>query len=592
MNPYETTMRHPASQTIHRILGSTNLLLVVADGYNASSGDQPGHFLADMALVLAAQLSSYAVVNTKYKRKIMDLSDVSAIRTRPKVKDAFLVPIKQFKDEIKSNGLPPLLLVFQCLAGDPACEEMLLFGYGQGERSSTAMPHRPTIAPSLLSRIRVAVEDQHFSTALAPVDSPYCGRETHHLNQLFKQKNLAADWYDPEVRSILISIRPDLVSQQETAISIGRMLAPAFAQFGEAMSFVRNVDINNIDVSSSADLQYIFRLAGDNRYTDLLRESYIEELAGSIDRNGLLHPLVLLKKEDGRYKILCGFRRFQALKRINRTMVEAKVYQETDFSPEDFFNISLAENTKRRNLNPIEIGHFLESASSSLGLSNAELAEQFGDTLGIGKPGQKVSHSTIHKYRKVNQIRLRGESPEIISDVVNEKLQFSIAAEVLAPIKNDKDRDALYLHIIKPLAPTRPQLMQLLVQLGQMAPQLSEAIDLKSVQGALIKAIKSPQPAATLLKLLRKDSLSSETDQSTAFANRVDGLRKRFFGERAGKKDFNIVASAAARQNEVTVHFRIRRGETLDTLKRLCQALEQNDPFSWSPEEQTNKTRE
>ncbi|WP_319586714.1 ParB N-terminal domain-containing protein [uncultured Desulfobulbus sp.] len=573
-------MKRPLAQTIHRILGSNNILIVVADGYNTSSGDQPGNYLADMALTLAAKLTSYAVVNTKYKREIMDLFDVSAIQTRSKVREAFLQPIVKFKDEITSNGLLPLIFYFQMLPSAEMREEMFLFGYGQGERASLAAPHRPTISPSLLSRIRVAVEDQHLSTALAPVDSPHSGREAHHLNQLFRQKQSVEDLYDPEVRSVLISVRDDLVNQQQTAESIALMLAPALAQFSLAMSLVRNIDINNIDTASSGDLQYIFRLQGDKRYADLLRESYIEELAGSIERNGLLHPLVLLKKNDGRYKILCGFRRYQALKRLNRPLVEAKVYQETDFSAEDFFNISLAENTKRRNLNPIEIGNFLESASVSLGLNNAALAEQFGGTLGIGKPGQKVSHSTIHKYRKVNQIRLCGESPEIISDVINEKLQFSIASEILAPIKNGEDRDSFYLQLVKPLAPTRPQLTKMLDLLGNMAPSLNEAIALKSVQQALTKANKSPQPAATLLKLLNKKNEDQQSSRQVGFESKVDMIRKNYFGEQASKRDFNIVPSSSSSKDELIINVRIQKGKTQDILQRLRAALEQNDLFA------------
>jgi hypothetical protein len=573
-------MKRPLPQIIHRILGSNNILIVVADGYNTSLGDQPGNYLADMALTLAAKLTSYAVVNTKYKREIMDLSDVSAIQTRSKVREAFLQPIVKFKNEISSNGLLPLIFFFQTLPRAEMCEEMFLFGYGQGERASLDAPHRPTISPSLLSRIRVAVEDQHLTTALAPVDSPHSGRESHHLNQLFRQKQSVEDLYDPEVRSVLISVRDDLINQQQTAESIALMLAPALAQFSLAMSLVRNIDINNIDTASSDDLQYIFRLQGDKRYADLLRESYIEELAGSIERNGLLHPLVLLKKNDGRYKILCGFRRYQALKRLNRPLVEAKVYQETDFSAEDFFNISLAENTKRRNLNPIEIGNFLESASVSLGLNNAALAEQFGGTLGIGKPGQKVSHSTIHKYRKVNQIRLRGESPEIISDVINEKLQFSIASEILAPIKNGEDRDSFYLQLVKPLSPTRPQLTKMLALLENMAPTLNEAIALKSVQQALIKANKSAQPAATLLKLLSKKNEVQQSSRQAGFESKVDMIRKNYFGEQASKRDFNIVPSSSSRKDELIVNVRIQKGTAQDILQRLLTALEQNDLFA------------
>jgi ParB family chromosome partitioning protein len=358
------------------------------------------------------------------------------------------------------------------------------------------------------------------------------------------------------------------------------MLAPALAQFCNAMSLVRYIDINNIDTRSTDDLQYIFRLQGDSRYSDLLRESYIEELAGSIDRNGLLHPLVLLKKNDGRYKILCGFRRFQALKRLNRPLVEAKVYQENDFSPEDFFNISLAENTKRRNLNPIEIGNFLETASNALGLNNATLAEQFGATLGIGKPGQKVSHSTIHKYRKVNQIRMRGESPEMISDVINEKLQFSVAAEMLAPIKNSTDRDTLYLHIIKPFAPTRPQLIKLLALLHRIAPSLQQAITSKGVQQTIAKAASSSQPMATLLKILTQKIEGSPASRNAKFDDRLQSIRRTYFGEKASKRDFNISPASTTNHEEFIVQFRFKRSEIDGTIEQLKQALSRDDLFS------------
>ncbi len=110
-------MKQPLPQTIHRILGSNNILLVVTDGYNAPANEQEGNFVANLALTLAAQLNCYAVVNTKYKREIMDLSDIVAIQARP------------------------------------------------------------AISPSLLSRIRAAVEDQHLKTAVASTDAPYCGRD-------------------------------------------------------------------------------------------------------------------------------------------------------------------------------------------------------------------------------------------------------------------------------------------------------------------------------------------------------------------------------------------------------------------------------
>ncbi|MBM9614307.1 ParB/RepB/Spo0J family partition protein [Desulfobulbus rhabdoformis] len=574
-------MTQALPQTIHRVLGSNNLLLLVPGGYNPPQSDQAANYIADLALSLTKQLECYGVINTKYKEQIMDLTDLQVVENRPRVKEDFLLPIIRFQKEISGNGLPPLLLMLHPLPAEERPESMLLLGYGQGERSSPHRPHRPTIPASLLSKIRISLEDNHLSTALVDAESPRCGHQDNHLNQLFRSQS-RPDLFNPEVNSLICYLRHDLISEQQTALSIATILGESIKPFLTTMSLVRTVDINSIDTGSSEDLQFIFRLQGDSRYVELMRESYIEELAQSIDRNGLLHPLVLLKKNNGRYKILCGYRRYQALKRLGKHEVEAKVYQESDFAVEDFFNISLAENTKRRNLNPIEIGNFLESAASSLGLNNAELAEQFGATLGIGKPGQKVSHSTIHKYRKVNQIRLRGESPEIISDVVNEKLQFSIASEVLAPLKNSKDRDALYLEVIRPFGPTRPQLTKIISLLRDVDPELHLALAQKKVQQSLAKSLENAQPVIALLKSLASRSLPSKNVARSALEDRVSNLRSTIFGEKATKRDFNATASSKTKKDELIIQFRLKKGQEQDTLLRLQKALQQNDLFDES----------
>lgn len=578
----------PAS--VYTRLGSSNILLIVPHGYNASQ-DNSQNYLADLALTVAEKLHCYAVVNTKYKKEIMDLSDLRALRVRPKVVQAFLEPIARFQREISGNGLIPLVLILQPLSVTESGPPMFLFGYGQGERGATEAPHRPTIPASLLSKIRISCEDQNLTTELAATPSPYCARDEHHINQLFRQK-LLSEYYNPEVCSLVLHIQHDLLGQRVTALSIAELLAAALAPFTTSMSLVRNIDMDNIDTSTAEDLQYIFRLQGDSRYKELLRESYIDELAHSIDRNGLLHPLILLKKNNGHYKILCGYRRYQALKRLNRPQVEAKVYQESDFATEDFFNISLAENTKRRNLNPIEIGNFLESASTALGLNNAELAEQFGPTLGIGKPGQKVSHSTVHKYRKVNQIRIRGESPEIISDVVNERLQFSIAAEILAPMKNCKDRDALYTQIIQPLSPTRPQINQIIHLLLEISPQLCEAVVSERVAIAIEKARATAQPASTFLKALAVKEKNQPNTFQEGFDEKISALRCTYFGKQASKRDFNITPTTKGQHEEVIVQFRMRKGEILSTLERLNQAISQSDLFAETiPPESASSTQ-
>ncbi len=562
-------MQQRNNLVIDTLLGTNNILVIIPHAHRNNAEDTLPPLMA-MGHSLAEHLHCYTIINGKYKPSIVQMNDVRALRQRKKITDAFLLRIKQFKDEISENNLHPLVLIIH--SGTQQQDADVIFGYGQGERGRDDRPHRPTIAASRLSKIRVALEDQGFSTALADTDSSLCGRESYSLNQLFRQKNYVDGFYDSSVSSLLLTISAEKVCDIAQAKETGRLLAGAYTDFADSMSLVRRVAVNAIETSKPRDMRYIFRVHGDNQYNDMIRESYLDELARSIDGNGLLHPLVLLQKTDGRYKILCGFRRFQAIRRLGWQWVEAKTFKEEDFTTEDFFNISLAENTKRRNLNPIEIGNFLESASKDLGLNNVRLAEQFGESLGIGKPGAKVSQSTIHKYRKLYQIRERGESTEMISDIINDKLQFSIAAEVLAPIKNPADRDSLYLEIVKPLSPTRPQLLQIMKLLLEHHSNLSEAITDSRVKTILEKAVRSTSKASTFINGLRRTGEDHPLDRQQTFSTTVDTIRKDLFGKKANKQDFNITCSNKKRGKSLTLHIRLQEqsmDQVIDNLRRL-----------------------
>ncbi len=564
-------MNQPHKPAIDTLLGTNNLLVIApcAHRENATETASP---LAVLGRLLAEHLHCYTVINAKYKQRIVDMADIRAIRQRKKVTNDFLLRIQQFQKEISQNNLLPLVLILQ-RAEDNAPQADIIFGYGQGERGVDDRPHRPTIAPSLLTKIRVATEDQGLTTALADTASPLCGRESYSLNQVFRQKNHVDGFFDPSVRSLLLTLNGGLLIDEQQAGQTAIKLAQVFSLFAESMPLVRRIATNGIDTVSKLDLRYIFRLHGDDTSHDLTREAYIDELSRSIKKNGLLHPLVLLQKTDGRYKILCGFRRYQAIRRLGWQWIEAKVYNEEDFTTEDFFNISLAENTKRRNLNPIEIGNFLESASKDMGLNNARLADQFGETLGIGKPGKKVSQSTIHKYRKLNQIRERGESAEMLSDVINDTLQFSIAAEILAPLRDPSDRDALYLEIIKPLAPTRPQLLQINKLLSDIHPQLKKAIGSTVVQSVLEKSIDSKQKASTFIRLLQQQKGKQPQGNIHAFNSKVEELRNDIFGLKANKQDFNITPTGKKTKKAVTLQVRLQEANAEQTIANLKTLL-------------------
>ncbi len=77
----------------------------------------------------------------------------------------------------------------------------------------------------------------------------------------------------------------------------------------------------------------------------------IEELAESIEKSGLLQPIVVRELEDGRYQIIAGERRWQACKLAGLKKVPIRI-QEID--EDKALELALIENVQRSDLNPIE----------------------------------------------------------------------------------------------------------------------------------------------------------------------------------------------------------------------------------------------
>jgi ParB family chromosome partitioning protein len=205
-------------------------------------------------------------------------------------------------------------------------------------------------------------------------------------------------------------------------------------------------------------------------------------------------------------------------------------------------------------------------------MNNGDLAQRFGQTLGIGKPNQNVSQSTIHKYRKINSIRLSGSSKEIINDIINERLQFTIAAELLAPIQDPEDRNRFYLDVIKTLSATRSQAIQIKKLLEEDGKQLKTTLQKKEIREAIEKALLAENKCSAFIKYLQKKHSVTNTTKDQ-FQKRVATLRDKLF-KNAQKNDFKITQPTKGKKKEITLQVKIRP-DTIDStmagFKRLAE---------------------
>ena len=79
-------------------------------------------------------------------------------------------------------------------------------------------------------------------------------------------------------------------------------------------------------------------------------EEKINDLAKSIEKDGLLQPIIVRPFEDG-YQIVAGERRYHACKKVGLETIPVRIITINELQSQE---IALVENLQRDNLNPIE----------------------------------------------------------------------------------------------------------------------------------------------------------------------------------------------------------------------------------------------
>ena len=157
-------------------------------------------------------------------------------------------------------------------------------------------------------------------------------------------------------------------------------------------------------------------------------EEDLKDLAASIEKHGIIQPLLLKKKED-KYEIIAGERRFRAAKLAGLEKVPAIVKDITDHESS---RIAIIENIQRKDLNPVEEAMSYRHLLDSQDLTQKELAEE------IGKSRQYIG----------NTIRLLNLDPRVLKLLEDEKISVSHGKKLLS-IKDGEKQYKEAMKIIK-----------------------------------------------------------------------------------------------------------------------------------------------
>jgi len=98
----------------------------------------------------------------------------------------------------------------------------------------------------------------------------------------------------------------------------------------------------------------------------------LNELAESVKEHGVLQPIIVTK-QDGRYQIVAGERRFRASQIAGLTTIPALVRTMTN---QNKLEVSLIENLQRRDLNTIETATAYQKLRDQFNLNNEEIGKR------------------------------------------------------------------------------------------------------------------------------------------------------------------------------------------------------------------------
>ena len=151
-------------------------------------------------------------------------------------------------------------------------------------------------------------------------------------------------------------------------------------------------------------------------------EDELEELAASIEKDGLLQPILVREVEQG-YEIIAGERRWRACQRADLKKVPIRIKEADDMK---VLELALIENLQRSDMNPIEEAYGYKRMMEHGGRTQAEVA------------------SAVSKGRSTiaNALRLL-ELPEEAQQLLYEERITAGHARAILSIQSDEGRRKL-----------------------------------------------------------------------------------------------------------------------------------------------------
>ena len=158
-------------------------------------------------------------------------------------------------------------------------------------------------------------------------------------------------------------------------------------------------------------------------------EPELAELEASIKSSGLLQPIVVRARADGKWELVAGERRLRAASRLGWIDIPAVV---RDFDDRAMLTLALVENLQRADLNPLEEAEGYQRLIDEFGLTQQQVADA------VGKDRTTITNllRVLTLQAAVRQLVERGHisagHARALLPIKDERRQLELANEIVA----------------------------------------------------------------------------------------------------------------------------------------------------------------
>ena len=176
----------------------------------------------------------------------------------------------------------------------------------------------------------------------------------------------------------------------------------------------------------------------------------LEELSESIKNNGLIQPIIVKPKNNGRYLIVAGERRFRAAKKAGLTAVPVII---RDYTDEQVAQIALIENLQREDLNPIEEAMGYKKLMDEFLLTQEMISEKIGKSRSAIANTLRLLSLDDDIKKLVEAGKLSSGHARAVLSVEDKELRLLLANKIIEENLNVRQSEAL----AKTIAKEKPQ---------------------------------------------------------------------------------------------------------------------------------------